>query len=153
MDHTRRDTYLPVRELLDRGIRYALAIEHRLHRPLGASADARSRLLQQALEAEQRHLTVALERYAAEAPHNVLDTVAQYSIALPDDVAALPEPTRADDLERWILDVHRPLRDLFAEVAEVAEATPAREPFENLAGLVDQHEMRIVQAAESAREL
>jgi hypothetical protein len=153
MSRTDRDTYLQIRELLGRAIKYALAIDQRLGQLGDVPAGSRTALLQQSLKAEQHNVTTALERYAADAPASILDTVAQYSIALPEDIPPPAAPLTPDALEAWVLDLHRPLFDLFSELAEVVEATPARLPFENLAAMIKNHEMRIVQAAESARAL
>jgi hypothetical protein len=153
MTQSERDTYLPIRELIDRAIEYATAIVHRLEELRGESKDSRVALLQQALRDEQLNLTTAIQRYAEQAPDDVMDTVAQYSIALPDRLLPLGTPHTPADLEQWALDVNRRLGDFFSELAEVAEETPAREPLANLAERVKSHEKRIVQAFAGAQEL
>lgn len=153
MTHSERDTFLTTRELLARAIDYSAAVAHRLGRADGVAAQSRTALLQDAYRSEQVKLTTSLERYADEAPPEILDTFAQYSIWLPD---ALPEPAlpfTPESLTQWMLDVNKALGATFSEIADAVVATPAHDVFENLAELVRTFEKHIVQAADGAQDL
>jgi hypothetical protein len=153
MTNGERDTFLPAGELLARAIVYSSAIVQRLGRIRATPDGSRVALIQNAYKQEQSRLTTTLERYANEAAPQILDTFAQYAVPLPDPQPEPASPLTPEALTQWMLDLNRPLFDLFSEVADAVEATSAHDVFENLAELVRNHEMRIVQAADGAQDL
>lgn len=148
-----RDTFLPARELMVRAIDYATKIEHRLGRLSGLSRDSRAALLQSAFRSEQARLTTSLRRYLQDAPAGILETFAQATIAVPESLPELGAPMTPESLTQWMLDVNRPLLALFSEAGDALEATAAHDVFDNLASLVQHHEMSIVRAADGASDL
>lgn len=134
-------TFTRGREVIEHCITYLKNVSEGLEAVLADNPPERLRLLATSVEAEERQVLGALERYLEDAGR-VVDTYAQFSVELPD-VPAPDAPLTNLALIQWLQRCHQPLRSTLAELGENADSAQMGEVFRALAAQVEAHERRL----------
>lgn len=138
-----RSTFTQVRDVLQHAIGYLGGIRDLMDDLRTREHSERVKLLLQSFETEQRNLHGALERYLDDAPDKVLDTYAQYTVALPESLAGPEEPLSTLALTQWLLGLNQHLVDMFTELAAAAPPGEVRQVFATMADQVRAHDRRL----------
>jgi hypothetical protein len=146
MTQHQRDTYIDGREILSRAVSHLTQVRDLLDQAKEQEPSERVRLLLNSMEAEQRNLLGAIERYLDDAPEKVLITYAQYTVELPSDVEPPERPLTTLGLTQWLVRQNGLLQDMFRELAEKGETGDAderRQVFGGIAQQLEAHDRRL----------
>jgi len=140
--HT-RTAFSRVGEVLEHAIDYLSRVGDQLEKIGKGELPERVRMQLDSFALDQRKLHAALEEYADDAPEKVTGTFINYSIELPDELAAPEQPLDTLGLTQWLEDLNQHLIDVFSELAATGATADVREAMGALASRVGAHVRRL----------
>lgn len=143
MTQHQRVTFTQGREVLEHAVDYLRRIVAVLEDLKEQAQAERVALFLSSVTGEQNALLDAIDRFIDDAPAKALDTYAQYTVELPDDLTPPKAPLDNLALLQWLVGHNRYLDEAFGELAGSAATREIGEVFGGVARQVQAHDRRL----------
>lgn len=154
MTRHKHHTYQTGQQVIEHAVRHLRATADALEELAGRNNGARLQMLLDSIVPEERNLLGAVERVLEDGADKLLNTYTQYTVEMPTEFDP-PDGERLDGLEviQWLDSLHKPLREMFEELADNRDSEEASEAYAALAQQLESHEMRLSKAYQRTEDL
>lgn len=143
MSQHQRATFTQGGEVIEHTLHYLRRIADVIDDVRHQNQPEREGMLLDSAELEQRKLIGGLERLLDDAPAKVMETYTQYTVELPAEIQAPPDPPSTLDLIQWLSRYNSAVYDTFTELAETGDGGEISEVFGGIAEQIQALEQRL----------
>jgi hypothetical protein len=149
-----RSTFLTIREVLERTLRYTGRARQQLIETLrDVRHDARTQIFLATADRQREELEAAIERSCESATAGVLETRAQYTVEPWQNDLPTIRQASIEEAVSWLLALDEGVLTTYRELASGADNAEVRELFESLVELVTAHDQQLARESQTVQDL